>query len=74
MAMILIDTTSPIEAGLGWITKFSEAKGDFLDREMLIKQKNEGVFRKLAGFELIDRGIHVTVTKFVMLQARLLVL
>jgi aminomethyltransferase len=51
------DTTSPIEAGLGWITKFSEAKGDFLDREMLIKQKNEGVFRKLAGFELIDRGI-----------------
>ena len=51
------DTTSPIEAGLGWITKFSEAKGDFIDKDKLLKQKNEGVSRKLVGFELIDRGI-----------------
>jgi len=51
------DTTSSIEAGLGWITKFSEAKGDFLDREILLKQKTEGVSRKLIGFELLERGI-----------------
>ncbi|MDP3436352.1 MAG: glycine cleavage system aminomethyltransferase GcvT [Bacteroidales bacterium] len=51
------DTTSPIEAGLGWITKFSEAKGDFTDKDLLLKQKNEGVTRKLVGFELIERGI-----------------
>lgn len=51
------DTTSPIEAGLGWITKFSEAKGDFIDKDLLLNQKNGGVTRKLVGFELIDRGI-----------------
>ncbi len=51
------DTTSPIEAGLGWITKFSEAKGDFVDKEYMLKLKAEGVKRKLVGFELIDRGI-----------------
>lgn len=51
------DTTSPIEAGLGWITKFSDAKGDFIDKELLLRHKNEGVTRKLVGFELIDRGI-----------------
>jgi aminomethyltransferase len=51
------DTTSPIEAGLGWITKFSDAKGDFIDRDYLLKQKNEGVKRKLIGFELIDKGV-----------------
>lgn len=51
------DTTSPIEAGLGWITKFSEAKGDFTDKDLLLKQKSEGVTRKLVGFELIERGI-----------------
>jgi len=51
------DTTSPIEAGLGWITKFSEAKGDFLDKSLLLKQKEEGVTRKLAGFEMVDKGI-----------------
>ncbi len=51
------DTTSPIEAGLGWITKFSEAKGDFIDKGLLLKQKNEGVTRRLVGFELIERGI-----------------
>lgn len=52
----LSDTTSPIEAGLGWITKFTQGK-NFTNRAMLEKQKNEGVSRKLAGFELIDRGI-----------------
>ncbi len=50
------DTTSPIEAGLGWITKFTPGK-DFIDRGYLLKQKNEGVSVKLCGFEMIDRGI-----------------
>lgn len=50
------DTTSPIEAGLGWITKFTE-NNDFIDREYLWKQKNEGIQRKLTGFEMIDKGI-----------------
>ncbi len=49
------DTTSPIEAGLGWITKFN---GDyFIDKDLLLMQKQEGVDRKLRGFEMIDRGI-----------------
>lgn len=48
------DTTSPIEAGLGWITKFTK---DFTDSELLKKQKEEGVSRKLIAFEMIDRGI-----------------
>lgn len=52
----LDDTTSPIEAGLGWITKFVDDK-PFINRPMLEKQKAEGVSRKLVGFELIDRGI-----------------
>lgn len=50
------DTTSPIEAGLGWITKFVEGK-DFTARKILERQKAEGVSRKLVGFEMIDRGI-----------------
>ena len=50
------DTTSPIEAGLGWITKFTDYK-DFIDKELLLKQKNEGVSRRLKGFIMIDRGI-----------------
>lgn len=50
------DTTSPIEAGLGWITKFVEGK-DFIDRERFERQKAEGVERKLVGLKLIDRGI-----------------
>jgi len=50
------DTTSPIEAGLGWITKFTDEK-DFMDKEYLLKQKEEGVTRRLRGFEMIDRGI-----------------
>jgi aminomethyltransferase len=48
------DTTSPIEAGLGWVTKFTK---DFVDADFLKKQKEEGVSRKLVAFELIDRGI-----------------
>ncbi|WP_321478414.1 glycine cleavage system aminomethyltransferase GcvT [uncultured Bacteroides sp.] len=52
----LDDTTSPIEAGLGWITKFVEGK-DFINRTNLEKQKKEGVSRKLIGFEMLDRGI-----------------
>jgi aminomethyltransferase len=48
------DTTSPIEAGLGWITKFTK---DFTDSDRLKKQKEEGVSRKLIAFEMIDRGI-----------------
>lgn len=52
----LDDTTSPIEAGLGWITKFVEGK-DFINRPLLEKQKMEGVTRKLVGFEMVDRGI-----------------
>jgi aminomethyltransferase len=50
------DKTSPIEAGLGWITKFTDKK-DFIDKERLLKQKEEGVSRKLRGFEMIDRGV-----------------
>lgn len=48
------DTTSPLEAGLGWITKFTK---DFVDSEFLKKQKEEGVTRKLIAFEMVDRGI-----------------
>lgn len=48
------DTTSPLEAGLGWITKFDK---DFVNAENLKSQKEAGVARKLVGFELIERGI-----------------
>jgi len=48
------DTTSPLEAGLGWITKFTK---DFTARPILEKQKAEGVKRKLVGFEMVDKGI-----------------
>lgn len=50
------DTTSPIEAGLGWITKFVDNK-DFIDRPYLEKQKQEGVKKKLIKFETTQRGI-----------------
>lgn len=50
------DTTSLIEAGLGWITKFVDGK-NFTARSILERQKAEGVSRKLVGFEMIDRGI-----------------
>lgn len=52
----LDDTTSPIEAGLGWITKFVDGK-DFTNRAELERQKKEGVTRKLCAFELVDKGI-----------------
>jgi aminomethyltransferase len=52
----LDDTTSPIEAGLGWITKFPEGKC-FVNRAELERQKKEGVSRKLCSFEMIDKGI-----------------
>jgi aminomethyltransferase len=48
------DTTSPIEAGLGWITKFTK---DFIDAPVLKAQKENGTARKLVGFELLERGI-----------------
>jgi aminomethyltransferase len=48
------DTTSPLEAGLGWITKFTK---DFTDAEFLKNQKETGLSRKLVAFEMIDRGI-----------------
>ena len=50
------DTTSPIEAGLGWITKFND-QNNFIDKEYLLKQKEEGVSKRLRGFVLEDRGI-----------------
>ncbi len=50
------ETTSPIEAGLGWITKFTD-DNDFIDRERLQQQKAEGVSRKLVGFTMVERGI-----------------
>jgi aminomethyltransferase len=48
------DTTSPIEAGLGWITKFTK---DFTNKTNIEDQKQKGVSKKLVGFEMIDRGI-----------------
>jgi aminomethyltransferase len=50
------DTTSPIEAGLGWITKFTNNRR-FIDRDFLLMQKNEGVNRRLRGFTLLEKGI-----------------
>jgi hypothetical protein len=51
------DDHSPLEANLGWITKFNDVKGDFVDRDYMLKQKAEGLKRRLCGFELIDRGV-----------------
>lgn len=48
------DTTSPIEAGLGWITKYTK---DFTNKAMIEGQKVNGVSKKLVGFEMIERGI-----------------
>ena len=50
------DTTSTIEAGLGWITKLPEGK-NVIDREVMERQKQNGVTRKLVGFEMVERGI-----------------
>jgi aminomethyltransferase len=48
------DTTSPMEAGLGWITKFTK---DFTSRAIFEQQKKDGVTKKLVGLEMVDRGI-----------------
>jgi aminomethyltransferase len=48
------DTTSPLEAGLGWITKFTK---DFTNSTALKKQKENGVDRRLVGFKMVDKGI-----------------
>jgi aminomethyltransferase len=48
------DTTSPIEAGLGWITKFTK---EFTNKSALLEQKEKGVSKKLVGFEMVERGI-----------------
>jgi aminomethyltransferase len=48
------DTTSPLEAGLGWITKFTK---DFTSRDKFEKQKAGGVTKKLVGFEMMEKGI-----------------
>jgi aminomethyltransferase len=50
------DTTSPIEAGLGWITKFTDAK-EFINKAIFLKQKTDGTSKRLVGFELIDKGV-----------------
>ncbi|HZJ73289.1 MAG TPA: glycine cleavage system aminomethyltransferase GcvT [Perlabentimonas sp.] len=50
------ENTSPLEAGLGWITKFVDHK-DFIDKDYLLAQKTKGLKRRLVGFEMIDRGI-----------------
>ncbi|HXI62225.1 MAG TPA: glycine cleavage T C-terminal barrel domain-containing protein, partial [Pyrinomonadaceae bacterium] len=48
-------TTTLLEANLGWIAKLN--KTDFIGRDALAKQKDEGIWRKLVGFEVTDRGI-----------------
>jgi aminomethyltransferase len=51
----LDDTTTPLEAGLEWVTKFS--KPAFIGRDVLVRQKESGIERKLVGLELLDPGI-----------------
>jgi aminomethyltransferase len=48
------DTTSPLEAGLGWITKFNK---EFTAKNIIESQKSQGVSRKLVGFEMVEKGI-----------------
>lgn len=50
------DTTSPLEAGLGWITKFTDQKV-FIGKELLLKQKTNGISSRLRGFKMLERGI-----------------
>jgi aminomethyltransferase len=50
----ITDTTSPLEAGLAWVTKFTKK---FINSENLAKQKEEGVTRRLVGFKMVDKGI-----------------
>ena len=51
------ETTSLVEAGLGWIVSLDDAKGDFPGRAVLAEQKKAGPPRKLVGFEMVGRGI-----------------
>lgn len=51
------DTISPIEAGLGWITKLKAEENVFINKDLFIAQKAAGLKRKVVGFEMIDRGI-----------------
>jgi aminomethyltransferase len=51
------ETTTLVEAGLGWIVSADEAKGDFIGRSVLLEQKKAGAPRKLVGFEMTGRGI-----------------
>jgi aminomethyltransferase len=48
------DTTSPLEAGLGWITKFTK---DFVAKDIIEKQKSEGIKQRLVGIEMLEKGI-----------------
>jgi aminomethyltransferase len=48
------DTTSPLEAGLGWVTKFTK---EFTAKKILEKQKSEGIRQKLVGLEMVEKGI-----------------
>lgn len=50
------DASSPLEAGLGWITKFNDEK-DFIDKDFMLKLKEDGIKKRLRGFKMIDRGI-----------------
>ena len=49
------DTTTPLEAGLAWVVKLD--KGEFVGRQALLRQREQGVARKLVGFTLVDAGI-----------------
>lgn len=49
------ESTTVLEAGLGWLVKFK--KGDFLGKDVLLAQKEKGIKRRLVGFELVDRGV-----------------
>lgn len=51
------DTTYPLEAGLGWITKLKAENNDFIGKDKILAAKEAGITRKLVGFEMIDRGI-----------------
>ncbi|MFZ4456646.1 MAG: glycine cleavage system aminomethyltransferase GcvT [Bacteroidales bacterium] len=65
------DTTSTLEAGLGWITKFNDGH-DFIGREILEKQKDEGVTRKMCAFKLSERGIPRSHYEIVNLQGEII--
>ena len=54
------DSTTPLEAGLGWVVKLE--KGEFIGRDAMMRQKEQGLARKLVGFVLTDAGIAPTAT------------